>query len=210
MSWGIVNTDIASDGYFRSEIGVYCASMMTQRDRQQSFGERLRRFRESRGLTQNRLGMLSGVSPSNLALIEDGGRGVPQIATVAALADALNLTVEERTALFEAAVWEWMTHELAKIAAYYYLLVGGDEVLRDVVARFDAMTDSSLASGFDGLSAEELRKLYRQFAENARFEPVRDRLLASLISRLEMDLETGDLEITYRDSPPWRLLARAD
>lgn len=64
-----------------------------------TFGAMVRRYRIAAGLTQEGLAERSGVSPRSVSEIERGGESVPRQSTVELLADALDLTSEERTAL---------------------------------------------------------------------------------------------------------------
>ena len=64
------------------------------------FGERLRRHRERAGLTQEALAERSGLTPKAISALERGERRRPYPQTVRALADALELTGEERADLF--------------------------------------------------------------------------------------------------------------
>jgi predicted ATPase/transcriptional regulator with XRE-family HTH domain len=66
------------------------------------FGDRLRRLRERAGLTQEGLAERSGLTPKAISALERGERRRPYPQTVRALADALELTGEERADLFMA------------------------------------------------------------------------------------------------------------
>jgi transcriptional regulator with XRE-family HTH domain len=74
------------------------------RETGESFGQRLRRHRRERRLTQEELDERSGISARAISDLERGGVE-PRVATVAALADALALSAEDRVA-FEAAADE--------------------------------------------------------------------------------------------------------
>ncbi|HEX8918708.1 MAG TPA: tetratricopeptide repeat protein [Chloroflexota bacterium] len=65
---------------------------------QSTFGELIRRFRRREGLTQEELAERAELSPRGLIYLERGERR-PQPGTARRLADALNLSGEERTAL---------------------------------------------------------------------------------------------------------------
>ncbi len=67
--------------------------------REESFGARLRRLRETAGLTQEALAQRAGLSPNAVSALERGVRRRPYPHTVRALADALGLSEEERDAL---------------------------------------------------------------------------------------------------------------
>src|SRR5215210_7492152 len=66
------------------------------------FGERLRRLRESAGLTQEELASRAGLTAKAVSALERGERKRPYPHTVRSLADALGLSEEERAALAEA------------------------------------------------------------------------------------------------------------
>ncbi|HEY8598131.1 MAG TPA: helix-turn-helix domain-containing protein [Thermomicrobiales bacterium] len=64
-----------------------------------SFGEQLRRLRESAGLTQEELAERAGLTGKGIGALERGVRRHPYPHTVRALADALELSADERAAL---------------------------------------------------------------------------------------------------------------
>lgn len=59
------------------------------------FGQYLKELREKRGLGVNQLGAFSGVSPSLISKIENGGRGKPKPKTIEKLSSALKVPYEE-------------------------------------------------------------------------------------------------------------------
>jgi predicted ATPase/DNA-binding XRE family transcriptional regulator/exonuclease VII small subunit len=65
----------------------------------ESFAERLRSLREAAGLTQEELALRAGLSPSAVGVLERGARKRPYPHTVRALAEALDLSEEERASL---------------------------------------------------------------------------------------------------------------
>jgi transcriptional regulator with XRE-family HTH domain len=67
-----------------------------------SFSERLRRLRETAGLTQEELASRAGLTAKAISALERGERRRPYPHTVRALADALELSEEERASLTEA------------------------------------------------------------------------------------------------------------
>lgn len=71
--------------------------------REGAFGARLRRLREAAGLTQEELALRAGVSPHAVGALERGQRRRPYPHTVRALAEALDLSEDERNALINAA-----------------------------------------------------------------------------------------------------------
>ena len=68
----------------------------------QSFGERLRRFREAAGLTQEQLAERAGLTAKGIGALERGDRRHPQPHTVKALLTALELHDQERAELLAA------------------------------------------------------------------------------------------------------------
>ena len=76
---------------------------MAQHDsRNEPFGARLRRLRESAGLTQEELASRAGLAAKAVGALERGERKRPYPHTVRSLADALGLSGDERTALVAA------------------------------------------------------------------------------------------------------------
>jgi predicted ATPase/transcriptional regulator with XRE-family HTH domain len=70
--------------------------------RNEPFGARLRRLRESAGLTQEELASRAGLAAKAVGALERGERKHPYPHTVRSLADALSLSGDERTALVAA------------------------------------------------------------------------------------------------------------
>ena len=68
-----------------------------------TFGARLRGLREAAGLTQEELAFRAGLSPDAVSRLERGQRRRPYPHTVRALAEALDLSEEERDALIASA-----------------------------------------------------------------------------------------------------------
>ncbi|MEO8511086.1 MAG: helix-turn-helix domain-containing protein [Chloroflexota bacterium] len=63
-----------------------------------TFGNRLRRYRETAGLTQDELAEYAGLTAKGISALERGARRRPYPNTVRAIADALGLSAEERAA----------------------------------------------------------------------------------------------------------------
>ena len=64
-----------------------------------AFGTRLRRLREAAGLTQEELASMAGMSAKAISSLGRGARKRPYQHTVHSLADALDLSEEERASL---------------------------------------------------------------------------------------------------------------
>ena len=71
-------------------------------NRDVAFGARLRRFREAAGLTQEELASRAGLSAKAISSLERGARRRPYPHTVRSLADALELSEDERATLLAA------------------------------------------------------------------------------------------------------------
>jgi len=71
----------------------------TSNEHADSFGARLRRAREAAHLTQEELAERAGLTPNAIGELERSRHRHPYLATVRALADALEMTAEERSAL---------------------------------------------------------------------------------------------------------------
>ncbi len=71
--------------------------------REESFGARLRQFREAAGLTREELAERARLSTNAISALERGQRRRPYPHTVRVLADALDLSGNERAALLAAA-----------------------------------------------------------------------------------------------------------
>lgn len=65
----------------------------------ETFGQRLRRLRNAAGLTQRELARRAGIALRSINDLESDQRGRPRDATLLALADALQLTADQRGAL---------------------------------------------------------------------------------------------------------------
>jgi transcriptional regulator with XRE-family HTH domain len=64
------------------------------KNKNETFGAVLRRLREARGLSRNRLGLLAGLTGQAIGALEDG-RNRPMYATAARLADALGVGLDD-------------------------------------------------------------------------------------------------------------------
>ena len=73
-----------------------------RREQDTSFGVRLRGLRTAAGLSQEELAERAGLTVRGISDLERGARNHPYPHTVRSLADALELSEEERSALFAA------------------------------------------------------------------------------------------------------------
>jgi XRE family transcriptional regulator of biofilm formation len=87
------------------------------------FGKTLKELRESRGMAVSALAREARIERANLSRIEKGTRGVPYISTLAKIADALDLTPNERRLLIEAAITDQVESLLSEWSMYYYGLI---------------------------------------------------------------------------------------
>ncbi|MDP9368665.1 MAG: helix-turn-helix domain-containing protein [Chloroflexota bacterium] len=109
----------------------------------ETFGARLRGLREAAGLTQEQLAERAGLSANAIGALERGERRRPYPHTLQALADALGLPEEERTALAETvAITDRTTSDLdpaASLPAPLTRLVGREQ---EVTALAERLTGS--------------------------------------------------------------------
>jgi transcriptional regulator with XRE-family HTH domain len=77
-------------------------SLSTDTNQGPSFGARLRSLREAAGLTQEELAGRAGLTRNAVSALERGSRKQPYPHTVRSLADALDLSEDERASLLAA------------------------------------------------------------------------------------------------------------
>jgi predicted ATPase/DNA-binding XRE family transcriptional regulator len=85
-------------GVLEERVGLGASS-----EQELPFGTRLRRLRETAGLTQEEVARRAGLTPHAVSALERGTRKRPYPHTVRSLADALELSEDERAALLAAA-----------------------------------------------------------------------------------------------------------
>src|SRR5919107_2876587 len=118
---------------------------MATDDSRSPFGERLRRLRVAAGLSQEALAERSGLSAQAIGALETGKRRRPYPHTVAALADALELTEGERSALAEARVTRSaVAISQPPLPRQRAPLVGREQEVREIVALLHAGRDRLL------------------------------------------------------------------
>ena len=92
------------------------------------FGDRLRRFREDAGMTEDALAERAGLSTQGIAVLERGRSRRPYPHTVRALGDALDLSTEDHAVLL-ASVPGQITLTVAVDVELAYAARSGDRVL---------------------------------------------------------------------------------
>jgi predicted ATPase/DNA-binding XRE family transcriptional regulator len=102
------------------------------------FGDRLRRLRERRGVTQEELAEAAGMTARAIGALERGERRSPYPHSIRMLADALRLPATERSALFAAArrseraePTSWPAQEFRSLPTPLAPLLGRDRELAD-------------------------------------------------------------------------------
>jgi len=163
------------------------------------FGEQLRRYRRERGLTQEELGELAGLSARGIRALESGARGHPNKDTVRLLMAALDLSSDERAVFQQQATaaaaleGETRTFLIADVRDYTSFTVEhGDEAAAKLASRFAELCDevvSDHGGKVAGLRGEEplafsppprhalraatvLQQTFKQVSEEARSFPL--------------------------------------
>ena len=172
------------------------------------FGARLRRARETAGLTQEELAERAGLTPNAVGALERGEHRHPYPATVRALTAALGLTHDERTALAasvpkrgQAPVPAEPTAFTPNLPALLSPLIGREAEVAAVVAllRRDGVRLVTLTGpggvGKTSLALRVAAELRGDFADGAAFVPlaaVRDpALVASTVAQVLGLVESG-------------------
>lgn len=91
-----------------------------------SFGDELKKIRESKGMTVNQLAMYSGVSAASISRYETGDRGIPKPPTIEKLAKGLRIDYD---VLMNMAGYMDASKTKAKERPY-------DGILKDIVERY--------------------------------------------------------------------------
>ena len=74
---------------------LVCKAGLTHKEGQKKMGYRLKEIREEKGLTQERLEELSGVSRQTISAIENNTNYQAKSGTLLALANAMGITVDK-------------------------------------------------------------------------------------------------------------------
>lgn len=107
-----------------------------------SFGDELKKIRESRGMTVNQLSMYSGVSAASISRYETGDRGIPKPPTIEKLAKGLKY---DYTQLMKIAGYieeplEISPEEAAqKIMSYLDAELTNEEIVEKITLRVDGI-----------------------------------------------------------------------
>lgn len=166
-----------------------------------SFGETLRRLRESRKITAHRLALEATVSPSSVTRMESGERGLPELATLIAMSDALQLTTIEKRSLFEAGLADRLLEEAQKMAIYYYLFLVSDvEQERTARAIQEAIKDNWQIRNRLGekgliLDSSASHDIILAVANMPEFAHWRETFAHYVIKRCLTDLEEGSVRL---------------
>ena len=163
-----------------------------------SFGDLLRRYRDSANITQEDLAARTGLTPQAIGLLERGKRRRPHSYTVGKLAEGLELTGSKRTR-FESAARSSSAHHATDSPSHYNLpipptpLIGRDEevtmvarLLHQVEVRLLTLTGPG-GVGKTRLALEVAQRSHEVFADGVVFvalAPLRDvALLPSVLAK---------------------------
>lgn len=195
--------------------GTRWALLMTTPTRTQSpFGILLRRYRERAGLSQDELAERSGLTGQAIGMLERGDRLHPYPATVRQLADALELSEQNRTALLAAvpprgetaAVSEEVrgTDELPNLPTSLTSLLGREDDAARVIAMLMIGTRLLTLTGPGGVGKSRLavhvaREMQPSFPDGVVFVPLAPladaQLVLPAIARTLRVRETGELSV---------------
>ena len=121
----------------------------------QALGDRIRRYRAGRGMTQKELGMAAGMGPAYMGMVESGKQNL-SLETIWKLAQGLELSVE--LLLSEDDIWAEPTEKSVK------QLIRAVENMATELSRLRGQ-EGELVKTADGL-LQAGRKLLEQFGES--------------------------------------------
>lgn len=134
-----------------------------------SFGNELKRIRESRGMTVNQLAIYSGVSAASISRYETGERGIPKPPTIEKLAKGLKIDYND---LMRVAghLHESSQKEVAdKLIEYLELDLTNEEIKDRITFKVDNMklSDEEMDEFIDFVRVKRLMKKQQQTASRA-------------------------------------------
>jgi predicted ATPase/DNA-binding XRE family transcriptional regulator len=143
-------------------------------DSDAAFGTLLRRHRTASGLSQEALAERAGLSRRGIADLERGARNFPYGETIRRLADALNLTPEERAGLLAAGTRESAPHgETRALPVDPSSLIGREREIGEIQlllksGRLLTLTGTA-GIGKTRLALEVARRVHEQYADGVAF-----------------------------------------
>jgi transcriptional regulator with XRE-family HTH domain len=119
---------------------VDCQALLVEHLRMESFGAVIRREREARGWSQQRLANAAGMNRSHVTAIELGKIGMPRLETVQALARAFGLLPNQIIEPTGRTVMDMLPHDVGDVEVdelldLYNVLTDDDRERLIVIAR---------------------------------------------------------------------------
>lgn len=133
-----------------------------------SFGDELKKIRESRGMTVNQLAMYSGVSSASISRYETGDRGIPKPPTLEKLSKGLKIDYNELMKIAGHLRGEDDAKKEAaeKLAEYLELDLTNEEIKERITFKVDNLTlsDAEVDEFIDWVRVKRLMKKQQQTA----------------------------------------------
>lgn len=136
------------------------------------FGEILRVLRKSSGLTQVRLGQLTGIADNYISELESGVAGNPSLQTIKKLAEALG--IQESILMAELSTeWETMDNDEPDREAINSIGLPAEDASESESSEDDTIDDSGEPGELDRAEAERKQAghIYKGFRELRRGDP---------------------------------------